>query len=121
MQQLDQAYQPMEVEAMAACRAVEFGNELGIHCAIVESDSELVVKALRCKDNGLAPFTYLINDVSLFFGLFSELSYSHIRRDGNKIAHSLVRLALTSPSCIVWMENVPFRTLHFVHADLAAL
>ena len=63
---------------MATCRALEFGSELGIHCAIVEGDSELVVKALRCKDNGLAPFTYLINDVSLFFGLFSELSYSRV-------------------------------------------
>ena len=57
---------------MATCRALEFGSELGIHYAIVEGDSELVVKALRCKDNGLAPFTYLINDVSLFFGYFQN-------------------------------------------------
>ncbi|KAL0008335.1 hypothetical protein SO802_009837 [Lithocarpus litseifolius] len=67
---------------MAACRAIEFGSELGIDCAIVEGDSELVVKALRCKDNGLTPFAHLIDDVSLFSSLFSELSYSHIGRDG---------------------------------------
>ncbi|KAL0011639.1 hypothetical protein SO802_006747 [Lithocarpus litseifolius] len=63
VQQLDQAYQPVEVEAMAACRAVEFGSDLGLHRAIVKDDSELVVKALRCKDNRLAPYAHLINDV----------------------------------------------------------
>ena len=70
---------------------------------------------------GLASYAHLINDVLLFSSLFSELSYSHIRRDGNKIVHSLVGLALISPSCTVWMEDIPFRTLPFVHADLVAL
>ncbi|KAL0015826.1 hypothetical protein SO802_002895 [Lithocarpus litseifolius] len=114
------ACQLVEVEAMAACRAVELGNELGIDCAIVEGDSKFVVKALRCKDNGLTPFAHLINDVSLFSDLFSELSYSHIRRDGNKVAHSLAKLALTD-RVVLWMEDVPYRTLPFIQADLAAL
>ena len=79
------------------------------------------MKALRCKDNGLTPFAHLINDVSLFSSLFLELSYSHIERDGNKVAHSLARLALTSPSYIVWMEDVSYHTLPFVQANLTAL
>ena len=100
-QQLEQAFQPVEVEAIVACRAVEFGSEIGVDCAVVEGDSEVIVKALRNRDNGLTHFAPLINDVSLFSVLFSELSYSHIKRDGNKVAHSLARLALTTPSCIV--------------------
>lgn len=120
IQQLEQAFQPVEVEAIVACRAVEFGSEIGVDCAIVEGDSEVIVKALRNNDNGLTPFAPLINDVSLFSGLFSELSYSHIKRDGNKVAHSLARLALTTLGCTVWMEDIPSRTLPFVQADLAA-
>ena len=81
---------------------------------IVKGDSELIVKALRNKDNGLDSFASLINDVSLFSSLFSKLSYSHSRRDDNKVAHSLAKLALITPDCIVWMEDVPFRTLPFV-------
>ncbi|KAK9987323.1 hypothetical protein SO802_032274 [Lithocarpus litseifolius] len=121
IQQLEQAYQPVEVEAIAACRAVELGSELGVGCAIVEGDSEVIVKALRNKDNGLVSFAPLINDVSLFSSLYSELSYSHIRRDGNKVAHSLAKLALMTPGCTVWMEDVPSHTLRLVQADLAAL
>ena len=80
VQQLDQAYQPVEVEALVACRAVEFGSELGLHRATIEGDSELVVKALRCKEYGLAPYAHLIKDVSLFSGLYSELSLSYKER-----------------------------------------
>ena len=101
VQQLDQAYQPVEIEAMATFKAVEFVSELGFHRAIVQGDSVLVMKALTCKDNGLAPYAHLINYVSLFSGSFSELSYSHIRRDSNKVAYSLAKLVLTSPSCTI--------------------
>ena len=121
IQQLEQAFQPMEVEAIVACKVVEFGSEIGVDYAIVEGDSEVIVKALRNNDNGLTPFAPLINDISLFSSLFSESSYSHIKRDGNKFAHSLARLALITPGCTVWMEDVPSRTLPFVQADLAAL
>ena len=38
VQQLDQAFQPVEIEALAACKAVEFGSELGLHRATVEGD-----------------------------------------------------------------------------------
>ena len=54
----------MQVEAIAMCRAVEFSNEIGVDCAIMEGDSEVIVKALRNNDNGLFPFAPLINDVS---------------------------------------------------------
>ena len=100
---MEQAYQPVEVEAIAVCSAVEFGSEIGVDCAIVEGDSKVIMKALRNNDNGLTPFAPLTNVVSLFLDLFSELSYSHIRIDGNKVAHSLARLALITLGCIVWM------------------
>ena len=87
----------------------------------MEGDSEVLIKALRNTDNGLNPIAPLINDVSLFSNLYSELSYSHIKSDGNKVAHSLARLALITPGCTVWMEDVPSRTLPFIQADLTAL
>ncbi|XP_075645735.1 uncharacterized protein LOC142616862 [Castanea sativa] len=121
IQQLDQAYQPVEVEAMAASKAVEFGSELGIQRAIIEGDSAVVVKSLTSKECGLTPYSQLLNDVSLFSGFYSQLSYSHVKRDGNKVAHSLAKLALTTQSFTVWMEDVPSCTLPFVQADLAAL
>ncbi|KAK9997364.1 hypothetical protein SO802_022050 [Lithocarpus litseifolius] len=121
IQQLEQAYQPVEVEAITACRAVEFGSEIGVDCAIMEDDSKVIVKALRNKDNGLLSIAPMVNDVSLFSSLYSKLSYSHIRRNVNEVAHCLARLTLITPNYTVWMKDVPFRTLPFVQAYLATL
>ena len=108
----------MEVEAIATCRAVELGNEIGVDYAIVEGDSKIIMKALRNKDNGLISYGPLINDVYLFSGLFLELLYFHIRRDGNKVAHNLARLGLITSKCAMWMKDVPSPTLPFVHVKV---
>ena len=87
----------------------------------MEGDSKVIMKALRNKDNGLLSIAPRINDVSLFSGVYLEFSYSHIRRNGNKVAHSLARLVLITPDYTVWMKDVPFCTLPFVQANLAML
>ena len=84
VQQVEQAFQPLQVEAIAACRAVEFGSEIGVDCAIVEGDSEVLIKTLRNTDNGLNPIAPLINDVSLFSNLYSELSSLTLREMATK-------------------------------------
>ena len=62
----------MEVEAIAVCRVVDFGSEIGMDCAIMEGDSKVIVKALKNNDNGLTPFAPLINDVSYFWVCFQN-------------------------------------------------
>ena len=44
----------MDIEALAAIRALEFALEVSINHAIVEGDSELVVKALATEEFSLA-------------------------------------------------------------------
>lgn len=56
-QQLPQAYQVAEIQAMAAIRALEFRTELtevAVGSVIVKGDFELVVKALKHDNPGLA-------------------------------------------------------------------
>ena len=59
-EKIPQILQPIEIEAMAATRALEFAREVGISEAILEGDSVMVIKALATKDTGLAPFGLLI-------------------------------------------------------------
>ena len=44
----------MDIEALAAIRALEFALEVSINRAIVEGDLELVVKALATEEFSLA-------------------------------------------------------------------
>lgn len=81
VQQLSQAYQAVEVAAMAASRALKFGLEFGIHWAILEGDSEVVLKALENEELGSTAYGLLLKDASLFSSSFSTLSHSHTKRE----------------------------------------
>ena len=78
---LPQQLQPIEIEALAASKALEFAREVGISKAILEGDSLLVMKALKTKNAGLAPFGLLIQDSLTLSSGFSKLSYSHTKRE----------------------------------------
>ena len=101
-QKLPQAYQAIEIEPMAAIQALESGLEVGIDQAIVEGDSEIVVKNLVSNNLSLASFGLLIEDACTYAASFSKLSYSKTKREYNKVAHNLIKLVV-----FVWIENVP--------------
>ena len=120
-QNLNQAYKPVEIEAMAglaATRGIEFAAEIDVDRVLIERDLSVVMEALRSKNVGLASYDLLIEDTKLVERNFSELSYSHTKRKGNKVTHGLARLALSLSDTVVWMENVPPSIFHFVQIDL---
>ena len=52
--------QPVEIEAIAAARALEFGNEISISEAVLEGDSELIIESLKVGGNTIASVEPLI-------------------------------------------------------------
>nr|POE98354.1 hypothetical protein CFP56_44081 [Quercus suber] len=48
-QNVTQAYKPVEIEAIAAARAIEFAAEIGVDRVVLEGDSSVVTEALRSK------------------------------------------------------------------------
>ena len=52
---------------------------------------------------------------------FQKLLYSHTKREGNSVAHSLARYANNIPDFLVWVEDVPPCIQSFVQADWAYL
>ena len=118
-QRLSQAYKPVEIEAMAATQAIEFAEEVGVDRVLIEGDSSVVTKALRSKNTSWASYGLLIQDANIVERNFWELSYSHTKREDNKVAHCLGRLVLSLSDTVVWMEDVPPLVFYFVQADLA--
>ena len=105
-EKLPRAYGPEEVETLAAARALGFAREIGVDNVVLEGDSSIVMTALRGEDHYLSASGLLVEDVQLLAGSFSKLLYSHTRRDGNKLAHSLVRFAINVCNFLAWMEFV---------------
>nr|XP_023927404.1 uncharacterized protein LOC112038782 [Quercus suber] len=109
-----QAYSATQIEAMAAATALAFASELGVRRAVLEGDSLAVIKALRECDYPFTPSGLLLEDISLCSHRFDTLLYSHTKREGNSVAHNLVRYAISIPDFLVWMEDVPPYIQHFV-------
>ena len=106
-EKLHQAYKPDEVEALAALKAVTLACDLGFRNAILEGDSLDLIKALKSTEDCLSPTGLLVDDVKRVASSFEQLVFSHVKKNGNRVAHSLAKNALHIPNLQVWMENVP--------------
>ncbi|XP_065616451.1 uncharacterized protein LOC136061926 [Quercus suber] len=120
-EKLNQAYKAEEIEALAALKAVQFVYDLGFQKVILEGDSLGLIKALKAEEHNLSPLGLLVEDVKLVANNFVSLSYSHIKRSGNSVAHNLAKHAIRIPDFQVWMEDVPSHIVSFLHSDVVLL
>ena len=104
---VNRVHSSSEVEAMAAGLALSFVAELGVKNAVLEGDSLLVVKALTDSESSMSHIGPLIDDAKYYSYSFEKLLYSHITRDCNSVAHSLVKHAFNIQDFLVWMEETP--------------
>ena len=114
-----QQLQPIEIEALAAYKAIVFARELGLSQVVLEGDSSTVMSALNSSNPRLAPFGLPVQDTLNVATDFSKLSYSHTKREGNSVAHNLAQLAANILNCVIWMEDIPTDVMSFYHANLA--
>ena len=97
----------IEVEFLAAWKALELTIELGFDNITLEGDSEVLIKSLAKGGNSLAHYGHLLADIHILMTRFSSLSLSHVRRHCNHLAHALARRASSTPDLSIWMEEIP--------------
>ena len=91
------------VEALAARRAARFVQEVGITESILEGDSLSMISALKNGDRRNSAIGHLVKDTLSYVISNRSLSFSHVHRQGNVIAHALVRKARFCSQYEVWM------------------
>ena len=52
---------------------------------------------------------------------FRRLLYSHVKRNGNSVAHNLAKHVICIPDFQVWIEDVPSHIVPFLHLDVSHL
>ena len=102
-----QAYEAGVTEALAARKALSFAHELGFQNVILEGDALHLIQALKSQEQNLCPLGLLVEDVKIYSNHFQRVLYSHVKRNGNCVAHDLARYAIGIPDFQVWMEDVP--------------
>ena len=105
------------IEALAAAQAISFALELGFSSFILEGDSEVVIKSLKSDEATLSPFGHIQDSAKQKTETSCCISFSHIRRLGNSVAHNLAKHARHVRGFSVWMEDVPPHLLPVLEAD----
>ena len=109
----------LETETITAARALEFALELGLNSIILEGDYEILMKSLMEDSLSIASSGLLIQDVEVIAESFQCIMFSHVRREGNKVAHNLTRHLCHVIGFSIWMEDVSSHTLVAYKADLS--
>ena len=97
----------IEVEALASRWAMELALEIGLNKGVLEGDSLILMNALKTNSHSLAQFGHIIKDIQFLASQFSIISFSHVKRHCNTVAHLIARQTLSFSSLQVWMEDVP--------------
>ena len=96
------------VEVLAVRSAVSLAKELNFDQVIIEGDTDVIIKAINSGGFSSSSFGHIIRDIKLLSSAFHNVSYNHTRRQGNRVAHRLARMACNFSPFQVWMEDVPF-------------
>ena len=108
-QNIPQVCRPLDIETLAASRALKFAADLGFNKVVLKGDCEVLMKALKGGDQFLSTVGLVMDDIQYDANLFYQLRYSHVRREGNKVAHSLARHALEITDFVIQDDIVSFR------------
>nr|POE82832.1 hypothetical protein CFP56_68503 [Quercus suber] len=111
----------IEVEVLAARRALELAVELSFDHLILEGDSEILHKALLAEGRNFTPYGHLVQDIVYLSSFFLAFKTSLVRCLGNKLTHSLARNSKSLNHMQIWMENVPPDLSFVVQANLSSL
>ena len=80
----------VELETLTTLKALQCATDLSLNDVSLEGDSKIVINALNEDAHSLASFGLTIQDVKCFANLFHCIRFSHVRREGNNVAHNLV-------------------------------
>ena len=95
------------VEVLAARGALCFAKDLGFNKLIMEGDSEIIIKALSSNGFSASSFGHILQDIKSVSSSLGGVLFNHTRRQGNRVAHGLARMACNFVNFHSWMEDVP--------------
>ena len=92
---------------MAIRWAIRFVIEASFNCAIIESDSLSVVKAIQDTAEPTFHIGNIIEDAKLLSKTMKSCEFHHTKREANRVAHTLARNAIHIDTELAWIEEIP--------------
>lgn len=115
---MEGGYEVDVAEALSARFVLKIAWESGFRDIVMESDCLKLIAHLKLAKVETSSFGNLVYDILVLVASFNSVSFNHVCRDGNKVAHNLAHLSRSFSETRVWLEEVPREVQAFVSADL---
>ena len=106
-----------EAELLACRKAVEFATDAGFSELVIEGDNSNVMKALSSSLVDRSLLGNVVDDVRHLVCGMQWVSFSCIRRGGNRVAHALSQHARNISEDVFWIEDSPPLALTALYHD----
>ncbi|CAH9119485.1 unnamed protein product, partial [Cuscuta epithymum] len=97
-------YFPHEAEALAMREAINWIKCEGWEELEAESDAAQLVTSIREGPDD-SSFGLIVGDIIELSTSFTSISFAHVRRSANRVAHELARVACSLSGCHVWKNS----------------
>ena len=98
---------PLEAEAKAVDEAVSFARDIGLQDIIFETGSTIINNALTGTTIASVSIDNIVTNILHKLQDFRRSELMHVRRQGNKPAHTLARHAEGIDKFVTWIEQTP--------------
>ncbi|XP_021745270.1 uncharacterized protein LOC110711198 [Chenopodium quinoa] len=103
-------------EAKAMVWALSLGARFGYNKAIIETDCQTIVSRLSTEACYSTDLDLILGDAMALCSSYDSLRWSHVKRDGNSVAHNLAKL-IPPNSEQIWENYVPPNIAPYVLMD----
>ena len=83
-----------------------FAKDLCFQHITAESDCKELIVELSRSSNSPSQFRAIVEDCLFLSREFGSCDFTHIRRQGNRVAHELAKIACNNPEA-TWIEEHP--------------
>lgn len=102
---LPASYTAEVAEAVSLLHGALFASEMEVSHAIFESDAlSLIIQSINSEDVR-GEIGHILQNIKSIASSFSWCSFQHLKRDGNRVAHELAKVARDSGVSQVWKRG----------------
>ena len=105
------------LEANAVREGVLLAMEMEVTHVIIESDALSIIQAINDGVFG-GELGHIIQNIREASSSFSWCSFHHLKREGNRVAHELARVARITNVSQVWERTLPSPVKHLIIEEL---
>jgi hypothetical protein len=92
-------------------------QQRGFNNVIFETDAQNLVGAIRRRSSGVSEFSTIVNKIKCMLSLFPGFEVKPIRRQANRVAHTIARAALFWSRRHIF-DLIPIYIRNFLHNEM---